>query len=247
MAAGLMNGVAPPGSLGLARESGWMTSDNFLNYYKHFINHVRPSKEKKVLLLLDNHASHLACRDNHIIMLGFLAHTSNKLQPLDVSVYGPLKTAYSYLTSHPGEVITVYQVASLFSTAYCKVANMKNALAGFRATGIEAAETTNNPLETSVNVNDSLSPTNDSSPPMTITSKQSVESAVSAPSSSTLYEPTSATLLPLPRAKDRNNKQQRQKSLSIVLTSIPVKDEIEERRNKIEDKTNERDLKELRF
>jgi len=50
-----------------------------------------------VLVLLDNHESHLYlpvidfCKDNGIVLLSFSPHCSHKLQPLDRSVYGPFK------------------------------------------------------------------------------------------------------------------------------------------------------------
>jgi hypothetical protein len=54
-----LNG-APLGSAGSANKSGWMTDKDFLLFMKHFIQHVRPSKENEVVLFLDNHSSHLS-------------------------------------------------------------------------------------------------------------------------------------------------------------------------------------------
>lgn len=51
---------APPGSLGLAHTSGWMTSDLFVEVMKHFIQHTAASSENPALLILDNHESHLS-------------------------------------------------------------------------------------------------------------------------------------------------------------------------------------------
>lgn len=50
----------PIGCDGDANPSGWMKEHNFIKYAKHFVKHVKPSKEKPVLLLLDNHDSHLS-------------------------------------------------------------------------------------------------------------------------------------------------------------------------------------------
>ena len=69
----------------------------FLTFLKHFVAHVRPSPTDKVILLLDNHVSHLSvdvlqfAKDNGVVMVSFPPHCSHKLQPLDRSVYGPLK------------------------------------------------------------------------------------------------------------------------------------------------------------
>ena len=51
---------APPNTIGAALLSGWMTAKNFLKYIKHFVRHVRCSQEETVLLILDNHESHLS-------------------------------------------------------------------------------------------------------------------------------------------------------------------------------------------
>ena len=67
----------PPCSIGVANKSGWMVAEHFLEYMKHFVKHVRPSKENPVLLLLDNHDSHLAidildfAKENGVILLSF--------------------------------------------------------------------------------------------------------------------------------------------------------------------------------
>ena len=49
----------PIGSLGLVHESGWMTSENFLAALVHFQSHVGATKERTVLILMDNHVSHM--------------------------------------------------------------------------------------------------------------------------------------------------------------------------------------------
>ena len=88
---------APPGSKGTAHRSGWMTDANFVKFLHHFVEHVKPSKEDPVLLLLDNHASHLSidvlhlAKDSEIDMLSFPPHCSHKLQPLDVGVFSTLR------------------------------------------------------------------------------------------------------------------------------------------------------------
>lgn len=68
-------------------------------------------------------------------------HTSNKLQPLDVAVYGPLKVFFEqeinrFQKAHPGRIINQYDVAKLFSPAYLKCATANNAIKGFQTPGI---------------------------------------------------------------------------------------------------------------
>lgn len=88
------------GSAGFANESGWMTQPEFVHFIKHFVKFVKPSTASPVLLLLDNHYSHLSIEaldlavENGVHILSFPPHCSHRLQPLDVSVFGPVKTFY---------------------------------------------------------------------------------------------------------------------------------------------------------
>ena len=92
---------SPTGSIGCAHPSGWMTAENFLVWLKRFVSHVRPMKEDKVLLLLDNHQSHVYievidyAKEHGVALLLFPPHCSHKLQPLDRAVYGPFKRYYN--------------------------------------------------------------------------------------------------------------------------------------------------------
>lgn len=88
------------GTAGFANGSGWMCQPEFLRYMRHFIIFAKPSLESPVLLMLDNHQSHLSVEAldiaaaNGVYILSFPPHCSHKLQPLDVSVFGPVKTYY---------------------------------------------------------------------------------------------------------------------------------------------------------
>lgn len=65
----------PIENIGSGNKSGWMQEEDFVIFLKHFANHTKVSPEKKLLLLLDNHCSHLSitaidfCRNNGIVML----------------------------------------------------------------------------------------------------------------------------------------------------------------------------------
>lgn len=142
----LMDG-APAGSIGLVSDSGFINQDLFVEYLKHFCNSVRPSASSPVLLILDNHSSHVSvnaidfCRANYIHMLSIPPHGSHKIQLLDVVLFGPLKVLYSaecdtWQVSNPGRAISQYQVARIFRYAYEKAATVEKATKGFKCTGI---------------------------------------------------------------------------------------------------------------
>ncbi|KAG5874555.1 hypothetical protein JTB14_001717 [Gonioctena quinquepunctata] len=64
------------------------------------------------------------------------------MQPLDVSLYGPLKTYFSqfsddFMVSNPGQLIAEKDLGIIFGKAYAKAATYENAVKGFEACGIE--------------------------------------------------------------------------------------------------------------
>ncbi|XP_065667625.1 uncharacterized protein LOC136087924 [Hydra vulgaris] len=56
----LMIKDGPSGCVGFANPSGWMTSEIFVEWLKYFIKHSHCLKESKILLVLDNHESHIS-------------------------------------------------------------------------------------------------------------------------------------------------------------------------------------------
>ncbi|XP_060878158.1 uncharacterized protein LOC132950650 [Metopolophium dirhodum] len=137
----------PPGCVGTSNKSGWMQGDQFLEFMQHFVNHVRLTQEKKVLILLDNHESHLYlpvidfCRENGVVLLSFPPHCSHKLQPLDRSVFGPFKKCInqemdSWIKSNPGKRFTIYDLPSVTSNALVNAATPKNIINGFSVSGV---------------------------------------------------------------------------------------------------------------
>ncbi|CAH1965368.1 unnamed protein product [Acanthoscelides obtectus] len=53
----LMKGT-PPGSISAVHPSGWVQAALFAQWFKHFINTVKPTASSPVLLILDGHYSH---------------------------------------------------------------------------------------------------------------------------------------------------------------------------------------------
>jgi len=52
----LMKG-SPPGSIGACSAIGWIDSELFVKWLNHFIACVKPTPEKKVMLIMDSHSS----------------------------------------------------------------------------------------------------------------------------------------------------------------------------------------------
>ena len=132
---------------GGANPSGWMAEVHFLDFLKHFVEHVRCTHEKPCLLLPDNQESHLCikgldfAKENGIVVLSFPPHCTNRLQPLDRSIYGPFKKYFNTVIdewhpNHPDEEMTIYDFPALVAIAYTNAVTPLNIQAGFKSTAI---------------------------------------------------------------------------------------------------------------
>lgn len=124
----LMNGS--PGSIGHCTKSGWMNEDAFVAFLEHFIRHTNCSTDHPVLLILDNHESHISLKSVTIAK-----------ENRDKTVYGPLKTYYNqamdgWMRSHPRRTVSIYEVPELVKQAFLSAMSPTNITSGFRATGI---------------------------------------------------------------------------------------------------------------
>ncbi|XP_026736810.1 uncharacterized protein LOC113500286 [Trichoplusia ni] len=137
----------PTGALGLANLSGCITEECFLKALKHFVGFVKPTAESPALIVLDNHNTHITinvvlyARTNNLIILTFPPHCSHRLQPLDLTVFGPFKARYrasmnDWMTSNPGETVTIYNVAQFARDAFYAAFSMNNITSGFKNSGI---------------------------------------------------------------------------------------------------------------
>ena len=137
----------PPGCVGASHKSGWMTKENFFIFLQHFGKHSNSSIEHPVLLLLDNHESHISveciqfAKDNGIHLLSFPPHCSHKLQPLDRTVYYPLKRFYNsecdaWCNSHPGRPMQALDIPGVCSRAFKLAMTPANIQSGFEVSGI---------------------------------------------------------------------------------------------------------------
>lgn len=49
---------APPCTQGTYTDNGWINEPAFLEWLRFFVDTVRPTPDKKIILILDNHESH---------------------------------------------------------------------------------------------------------------------------------------------------------------------------------------------
>lgn len=139
---------APPGSCVTISDTGYINSDLFVVWLRHFIDAVKPSSDKKVLLLLDGHTTHSRnlealelCRERNVIIVQLPAHTTHRLQPLDVAFFKPLGVYYiqaieKWLRTNVGCTVGQYQISQLLGEAYGRAATIETAISCFRNSGI---------------------------------------------------------------------------------------------------------------
>jgi hypothetical protein len=133
----------------VASPSGWINEELFEKWFDHFLKKVRPDAcLDPVLLILDGHTSHTKnlsvvskARENNVVLLSLPSHCTHKLHPLDVAVFKSINTFYdeevsTWLTQHPGRIVTEKEIPELFKNAYGKGGTIKNAVSGFKKSGI---------------------------------------------------------------------------------------------------------------
>lgn len=132
-----------PGTMYACSENGWMTTDIFQAFFTKFCEQVI---ERPLLLILDGHITHLdistvnIARRENVSILKLPAHTTDVLQPLDVSCFKSLKYTWDL------ELVKWYRenqrkmTKSEFVSVLCRVWNVglkpDNVIAGFTSTGI---------------------------------------------------------------------------------------------------------------
>lgn len=135
------------GAVALGSKTGWMTTELFPTVLKHIKKYTCCSMENPILLIMDNHGTHVSLeainfsRENGIVLLSLPPHSTHKMQPLDICVYGPFKSrckfAFNdYISTNPGKTIKISDIAGLTADAYLQSFNPSNIIKGFSRSGI---------------------------------------------------------------------------------------------------------------
>ena len=134
----------------VASLKGWINKELGLSWLKKIFEASTRSKanNNKRLFIVDGHSSHLNMKfidycDAHAIILAILfSHSTHRLQPLNVTIFSFLATAYSnqidsHIQSSQGfSRVTKRVFWSLFRNAWHSALTVSNIHAGFSATGI---------------------------------------------------------------------------------------------------------------
>ncbi len=129
--------------------SGWITERAFIEWCRIFVEASKDFRGQTLwsILLLDGHHTHTSCPDalqilneNRILAVCMPSHTTSCLQPLDVSVFGPLKSAFQRslhewkISKHPK--ITIDDLPTILSSGWDSSLTTTNIKSGFRKTGV---------------------------------------------------------------------------------------------------------------
>nr|CAH7760069.1 unnamed protein product [Callosobruchus chinensis] len=212
-----------------------------------------------------------SAREAGVIMIQLPGHTTNRLQPLDRSLFKPMEVYYTqamekWLRSNVGRTVSQYQVAALLNEAYSRAATLENAANGFRASGVwpvnrhvfqdsdfVAYEVVLAPSKQQDNTLQTNSPApstecNDESEaedslPLSILRKHLL-SQVTPPK--VVMDPASLDeIAPLPKAKEEYSRKYKGIQRAVIITSSPYKDELQQSMEKHKCKPKKVPLKEI--
>lgn len=137
--------TALPNTMYGISDNGWMTTDVFGDWFEQFIEYV---KERPLLLVYDGHLSHVSIRviqkaiAEDIIIVKFPPHITDKMQPLDVCCFSPLKRRWEKLLADrtnvlgPRETMTKSIFVDLLCSIWHEGLSLENSISGFKSTGI---------------------------------------------------------------------------------------------------------------
>lgn len=130
-------------------DSGWMTCEAFYEYITNIfypylqLNNV----EFPVVMFLDGHSSYFSlhlstfCREKGIILIGFIPNATHLLQPMDVSLFHPLKSEWNKIIhewwiNNNGERLKREDLSGSVNECLQRAAKPETIRNGFRICGL---------------------------------------------------------------------------------------------------------------
>jgi len=135
-----------PGTRYAVSDTGWVDTELFKGWLvMHLLKHAVAGRP--LLLVLDGHSTHYQpetikfAQQNGVIMMCLPPHTTHESQPLDASVFKPLKqnwhkACHKFVQRNPGKVITKYDFSPLLHEAWNDTMIPTVIASGFRRSGI---------------------------------------------------------------------------------------------------------------
>jgi hypothetical protein len=137
----------PAGWKFITSKKGWTSDLIGLGWLKtHFQPFVSQTSNSRHLLIIDGHSSHIMarfiayCITSKIDLFLLPPHSSHKTQPLDLSIFGPLKTAINLevdrIFRHPTMRLPRVEWTSAYIKARARCFRPSSIESGFRKAGI---------------------------------------------------------------------------------------------------------------
>ena len=166
--------AAYPGTLYGTSKNGWMEEPQFFQWFTNgFVPHVKELRTAKnlpqqtAILIYDGHCSHISVRlieealKSNIELIKFPSHLTDKLQPLDKCVFGPLKSCWNrqlvkYGREQMGQGcgrLPKNKFVELLGTTWQESMKSRNIISGFLTTGVYPVDPTRFPRD-EFNIND---------------------------------------------------------------------------------------------
>lgn len=228
-----------------ATDNGWMTRELFESWFSRFVAHVNEMRGSDadgrplpVLLIFDGHDSHISLRVTEmaeaadITLVQLPAHTSHRLQPLDVSCFAVWhhelnKVVHARTINQPRDTMTRDEISTLIAEPFRKAVAPTIVANGFKASGIHPFD------RARILGSSALSPANavsKISPPPTVLQAIAHQPAVPALTSAPADLGTPAT----PRTSPRNSRAPASPtSPSITAAMVAMQDENRRLRDKV--------------
>ena len=111
-------------------EGGGVDQYNFLEWARHFVSHMKglTTNGRRVLLIYDGYRSHMSLQVlqlfalSNIVLYTLPAHSSSKLQPLDVVAFGSFKRSLNEVIYRTIDLFkegaTVFDICDMITRAY---------------------------------------------------------------------------------------------------------------------------------
>ena len=128
---------------------GGLTADTFFSYIANCLYPELMEKEVDfpVIVFLDGHSFHMNvalsefCREKRIILYCLAAHASHLMQPLDISVFGPVKQNWNsaireFALNHVNQTIKKCYFLKIFSEVWAKSCIPEYAITGFKKSSL---------------------------------------------------------------------------------------------------------------
>lgn len=157
-----------PGTEYAASQNGWMEEPQFFNWFQRsYVGHINKIRNdsaapnQTAVLIFDGHASHISIRilevaiKNNIQLVRLPSHLTDRIQPLDKCVFGPLKTRWDKILVNYGKSqmgvstgrLSKDKFGVLLGQALCESVKPENILNGFVTTGLFPIDSSKFPKE----------------------------------------------------------------------------------------------------